>query len=192
MPSLPTPAASKAQVEPVSNGTLVAWGIASYSPSVTQTVALDNNAGTSTNKASVAHAAYTAELTWVADAQLRVAKDKKLTVDAVSKISIALKGLNGKNNVMSQQNVTLSDAAAFGFASMMQNDITKEKIPEPVLKLLKKLVPTLKTNPTEVDLQAGAVTAAVGSLSGLSGLASFAAYDATTGKAAQVWYEYPR
>ena len=187
MPSLGTPAASKAQTERLAKG-VVAYGVAKYSPSDTQAVWLDSNAGTTTAKASVLHAAYPAQLAWVVDAKLTGAKGKKLDVAVVSKTSTALKGLNGKNNVNVQQNVTFNDPNNNGFASMMLNNITVDKIPKVVLKLLKKLVPALKKKPDDVDLAAGAVTASVGSLAEFYGLPTFAAYDATSGKAALVYY----
>jgi hypothetical protein len=188
MPSLGTPhAASKAQAQPATG--VMAYVRANYKASDTQTVQLSKGAGTTPNQPSVAHVSFPAEVSMVPAAGngSLTAVTSRMSANTVSKTSTALKSLNGKLNTKTQQNVTLSDAAAFGFTSIMQNDTTVEKIPEPVLKLLKKLVRALKTKPEDVTILSGAVTSAVGSFSPLKNATSYSAYDATTGKAGTVF-----
>ena len=186
MPSLGTPhAASKAAPhEPVAKG-VFGYARANYNASDTQAVTLDRNAGTTTNQPTINHAAFTSEVKLGNDSLN--AKGKRIFANTVSKTSTALSDLNGKNNVNVQQNVTLSDARDFGFVSMMQNDITVDKIPKDVLKLLKKLVPALRKKPEDVTLLSGGVSSAVGTFNLLKGASSYGAYDATNGEVGQVW-----
>ena len=172
-------------------GGIIGYAIGNYEAINIQSVELERDAGTTTNESAIKHIAFISDIVMGPGNNLNPGS-KRMTAETVSKISTALKSLNGDRNASFQNNLTLTDRNTFGYVANMHNNITADKISEPVLKLLKKLVPALKRNPEEVNLGAGAATAAVGSFSRLQGTSSYIAYNAENGQTAQVWYEDPR
>ena len=172
-------------------GGIIGYAIGNYEARNIQSVGLERDAGTTTNEPAIKQIAFISDIVMEPGNSLNPGS-RRMTAETVSKISTALKSLNGDRNASFQNNLTLTDKGTFGYVANMHNDTTADKIHEPVLKLLKKLVPALKRKPEEVNLGAGAATAAVGSFSRLQGTSSYIAYNAENGQAAQVWYRDPR
>jgi hypothetical protein len=166
---------------------IIGIGSAVYLASNSQRSDWSSNTSVRSNVGNVIHNAYNGKIKLVAS--VAGTGERTVKVAVVSKVTAALKNLTGKNTESIQQNLTLIGNKGEGFLSLMAADANIKNFPAVVVSALKKIVTTLETNPDDVSVTFGAVTAATDELEPLVGAKAALAWDIRTGQSAVIFYK---